>query len=343
MNKFLKYIFFSLSMISVINIDATAKKNILITGGAGFIGSNFVKYMFKKYPDYHFIVLDKLTYAGNLNNLSKKIRTSNRFEFHKGCITNQELVANLIKKVDWVVHFAAETHVEKSIYTNTEFFQSNVIGTNVLINALLNSPNVERFLHISTSEVYGTAEIEPMPETHNLNPRSPYAGAKAGADRLIYSYWCTFDIPAVIIRPFNNYGPKQHEEKVISKFIINALNGKPLTLHGSGLAKRDYIYVLDHCKALDKALHIQDFAKIKNQVINLGSGKSLSIIDIAKLILKELNLPESYLAFIKDRPGQVACHIADCTKAKKLLDWSCETNFEEGIRKTIKWYKKFLG
>lgn len=344
-NNFFNSIFIMLA-ISFYNIVGQ-EKTILITGGAGFIGSNFVKYMFNKYPNYNLIVLDKLTYAGKLDNLanldkfiSKKILRSNRVKFHHGCITDQELVNDLMKKSDWVVHFAAETHVEKSIYENTDFFNSNVIGTNCLINALLKSPNVERFLHVSTSEVYGTAETEPMSESHPLNPRSPYAGSKAGADRLVYSYWCTFDIPAVIIRPFNNYGPKQHEEKVIPKFITSALKKQPLTVHGSGNAKRDYLYVMDHCKALDKALHLEDFSKIKNQVINLGTGKSTSVLELAKVILKELNLPETYIQFVDDRPGQVDCHIADYSKAKNLLNWEPEINLEKGIKKTINFYSK---
>ncbi len=343
--KNLFIIFFAILSINnfFINIASSEyNKTILVTGGAGFIGSNFLKYMFNKYPNYKFIVLDKITYAGNLDNIPNYIKESPRYKLYQECITNEEVAKKIMKKVDWVVHFAAETHVEKSIYKNSDFFISNVIGTNVLINALLKSPNVERFIHISTSEVYGTAETEPMPETHPLNPRSPYAGAKTGADRLIYSYWCTFDIPITIIRPFNNYGPKQFPEKLIAKFVTNALNGEDLTVHGTGLAKRDWIYVTDNCRAIDKALHLKDFAKIKNQVINVGSGIATSVIDISKLILKELDLPESKLQFIEDRPGQVECHIADITKAKELLEWHPEVTLEEGIKKTIASYRKKL-
>lgn len=314
-------------------------KVVLLTGAAGFIGSNFLEFMFNKYPDYYFLVLDSLTYAGNPDNIADYIRNSKRFEFWYGTVTNPGIVNALMSRADLVVHFAAESHVARSIFDNSKFFETDVLGTQVMMNALLKSPNVERFIHISTSEVYGTAETEPMTEEHPLNPRSPYAGAKAGADRLVYSYWCTYDIPAVIIRPFNNYGPHQHLEKMIPRFVTSALEQQPLTIHGNGCAKRDWLFVTDHCKALDIALHIADFSKIKNQVINIGTGVATSNFKIAQEILKMFGLSTRYLKFIGDRPGQVSCHISSTQKASELLGWHAETQLSDGLATTIEWYK----
>lgn len=314
-------------------------KTVLLTGAAGFIGSNFLRYMFDKYPNYHFLVLDSLTYAGNQENIPLHIKHSSRFEFWYGSVTNQDIVNNLLSRAHLVVHFAAESHVARSIFDNSKFFETDVIGTQVMMNALLKHSQVERFIHISTSEVYGTAESHPMDEEHPLNPRSPYAGAKAGADRLVYSYWCTYDIPALIIRPFNNYGPNQHLEKMIPRFITSAITNTPLTIHGDGSARRDWLYVEDHCKALDQALHIPDFARIKNQVINIGTGVATSNLEIAELILSELGLGLEKLKYIGDRPGQVQCHISSTEKAKALLGWSAETKLKDGLTKSIEWYK----
>jgi dTDP-glucose 4,6-dehydratase len=314
-------------------------KVVLLTGAAGFIGSNFLEFMFNKYPDYYFLVLDSLTYAGNPDNIADYIKNSKRFEFWYGSVTNPGIVNTLMSRADLVVHFAAESHVARSIFDNSKFFETDVLGTQVMMNALLKSPNVERFIHISTSEVYGTAESEPMTEDHPINPRSPYAGAKAGADRLVYSYWSTYDIPALIIRPFNNYGPHQHLEKMIPRFVTSALEQQPLTIHGNGCAKRDWLFVEDHCKALDLALHISDFSKIRNQVINIGTGIATPNIKIAQEILKIFGLTSRYLKFIGDRPGQVTCHISSTQKASELLGWHAETNLSEGLIKTIEWYK----
>jgi len=314
-------------------------KNILLTGAAGFIGSNFLEYMFAKYPNYRFLVLDALTYAGNLDNIPDYIKNSGRFEFFYGSVTNQQLVNTLMERADFVVHFAAESHVTRSIYDDSVFFETDVIGTRVMMNALLrNRKTIERFIHISTSEVCGTAERKPMDEDHPINPRSPYAAAKAGADRLVYSYMCTYDVPVVIIRPFNNYGPRQHLEKMIPRFVTSALKGEPLTIHGNGTQERDWVHTLDVSRALDKILHVEDFSKLKNQVIHIGSGKATSVVDIAKMILKYFNLPETNLKFIGDRPGQVDCHISSTDKAKRLLDWESKISLEEGLNQVIEWY-----
>jgi len=315
------------------------KKTVLLTGAAGFIGSNFLRHMFDKYPEYHFLVLDALTYAGNQENIPDYIKDSSRFEFWYGTVTNPDIVLSLMSRSHLVVHFAAESHVARSIFDNSKFFETDVIGTQVMMNALLKSPQVERFVHISTSEVYGTAEATEMTEEHPLNPRSPYAGAKAGADRLVYSYWTTYDIPAVIIRPFNNYGANQHLEKVVPRFVTSAFEGRPLTVHGDGSASRDWLYVADHCEALDRVLHYTDFSQLKNQVINLGTGRATSVLTIAEMVLDAFKLPLSNIRFIGDRLGQVDCHISSTEKAHKLLSWRAQTDFETGMARTIEWYK----
>ena len=313
-------------------------KTILITGGAGFIGSNFVRYLFEGYPDYHIVVLDALTYAGNTDNIPENIKRDSRFSFWYGNVKNGELVNELVQKSDVVVHFAAESHVARSIFDNAIFFETEVLGTQTVANAVLkNQDSVERFIHISTSEVYGTALETPMTEGHPLNPASPYASAKVGADRLVYSYWVTYDIPAIIIRPFNNYGPNQHLEKVIPRFITSALLDEPLTIHGSGQNTRDWIYVEDLCRALDKVMHV-NLGKVKGQVINIGTGRDISVEAIADVILDKLNKPKSLTTHIGDRPGQVRTHISSTDKALEMLGWEAGSDFDRGITKTITWY-----
>jgi len=316
-------------------------KTVFLTGACGFIGSNFLQYMFEKYPDYHFDVLDLLTYAGSLDNIPEHIRKSDRFHFYYGSVTNIYLVDYLMSRANYVVHFAAESHVTRSIYDDTTFFETDVMGTRVMMTALVKyAKSVERYIHISTSEVLGTAEYQPMDENHPIKPRSPYAAAKAGADRLVFSYWCTYDVPALIIRPFNNYGPQQHLEKMIPRFITSIFEGKPITVHGTGKQSRDWIHTFDVARALDLALHIEDFSKIKNQEIHLGSGIATSVLDIAKEILAYFGLPESDLVFVSDRPGQVGCHISSTQKAKELLGWEPVITLKDGITKTVEWYQK---
>lgn len=316
-------------------------KVVLLTGAAGFIGSNFLQYMFDKYDGYYFIVLDALTYAGNIDNIPRYIRDSDRFSFFYGSVTNYQIVDMLMQYADFVVHFAAESHVTRSICDDTTFFDTDVMGTRVMMTALVkHAKKVKRFIHISTSEVLGTAETDPMDETHPMNPRSPYAAAKAGADRLVYSYCCTYDVPAVIIRPFNNYGPKQHLEKVIARFITSAIQKRPLTVHGDGLQERDWVHTYDVSRALDHILHAEDFSKIKHQVIHIGSGIPTSILDIARTICKRFDLSEDYIKFIGDRPGQVRRHISSTKKAHDLLNWKSEISLEDGINQTIKWYEE---
>ncbi len=314
-------------------------KTICITGGAGFIGSNLVRHLFYKYPKYRIIVLDALTYAGNLGNIPQDIFNSSRFEFRHGNICNGSFVDSVVSQSDIIVHLAAESHVTRSIYDNTDFFQTDVIGTQFLANAAIRYRNrIERFVHISTSEVYGTADSKKMDENHSLNPMSPYAAAKCGADRLIYSYYQTYRIPTVIIRPFNNYGPNQHLEKVIPRFITSCILGEPLRVHGDGGAARDFFYVGDHCEALDKVIHAP-VRKVAGQVLNLGSGRHISILELAQVIKKTMN-SNSPIELIGDRPGQVFRHTCDARHAHRVLGWKPRTGFEEGLKKTIDWYSQ---
>ncbi len=316
------------------------KKTILITGGAGFIGSNFVRYLYKKYPDYRIVILDALTYAGSVENLPINVNETNgnRVDFWYGNVRNGELVDTLVSKSDVVVHFAAETHVTRSIYDNSLFFETDVLGTQTLANAVLKySDQVERFIHISTSEVYGTAKDILMDENHSLMPLSPYAAAKAGADRLVYSYWATYDIPAVIVRLFNNYGPYQHLEKAISRFITSCLLDEPIRVHGDGFASRDYIFIEDACRAIDEVMHA-DIEKVKGEVLNVATGVDRSVLSIARDIIKALGKDESLITFVGDRPGQVIRHTGDIGKINKLLAWEPLVSWEEGLKKTYTWY-----
>ncbi|MBU2549585.1 MAG: GDP-mannose 4,6-dehydratase [Proteobacteria bacterium] len=231
-------------------------KTILVTGGAGFIGSNFVRYWYENYPDDKIIVLDTLNYAGRFQNIPAMIhKDADRFEFFLGSVLSVEIVNTLVERSDIIVHFAAETHVTRSIYESRHFFEVDVLGTHTIANAVLKyCDTVERFIHVSTSEVYGTAITRPMTEDHPLNSCSPYASAKSGADRLVYSYYYTYGVPAVILRPFNQYGPYQHLEKVIPRFITSALRDIPLTVHGNGYAMRDWLYVDDTCGRIAAAI-----------------------------------------------------------------------------------------
>jgi len=316
------------------------KKTILITGGAGFIGSNFVRYVYSKYPDYRIIVLDALTYAGAIENLPVNINNTNdgRLIFWYGNVRNGELIDTLMSQSDIVVHFAAESHVTRSIYDNYIFFETDVIGTQTVVNAVLKYKNrIERFIHISTSEVYGTARAEFMSEDHPLMPMSPYASAKTGADRLVYSYWATYEIPAVIIRPFNNYGPYQHLEKAIPRFITSCILKEPIRVHGDGSAARDYVFVEDVCKAVDIIMHT-DIKKVKGEVFNIATGVHRSILSIAKDVVKMMGTDESIITFAGDRPGQVFRHTGDITKIKNTCGWQPSVAWENGLERTIKWY-----
>lgn len=317
------------------------KKTILVTGGAGFIGSNFVRHIYNKYPDYRIIVLDALTYAGNVENLPVNINESNdgRLLFWYGNVTNAELVDTLMAESDIVVHFAAETHVTRSIYDNFLFFETDVIGTQTVANAILKYRNrIERFIHISTSEVYGTAYKELMDEDHPLMPMSPYASAKAGADRLVYSYWATYELPATIIRPFNNYGPYQHLEKAVPRFITSCILNEPIRLHGDGSASRDYIFIEDTCEAIDTVMHA-DAKKVNGEVFNAAFAVDRSMLSVARDVVRMMGMDESLITFVGDRPGQVFRHTGDIKKINNTFGWQPRVKWEDGLDRTIKWYK----
>jgi len=314
-------------------------KTLLITGGAGFIGSNFIRYIRHHYPQCYVIVLDALTYAGRAENVELRSRRDVGVLFCHGNVCDPNLVDRLVSLSDVVVHFAAESHVARSIIDDRVFFETDVLGTRTVANAVVRyQSRVERFVHISSSEVYGTAEHEPMDEEHPLNATNPYAAAKVGADRLVYAYWCTFRIPAVIVRPFNTYGPCQHLEKVIPRFITSCILDEPLTIHGPGTAARDWLYVDDHCAALDRVLH-GDIARLEGQVINIGTGIATSVSGIAERILRLTGKPATLIEHVPDRPGQVCKHIAGIEKARTLLGWAPTTPLDDGLAETVRWYE----
>jgi dTDP-glucose 4,6-dehydratase len=313
---------------------------LLITGGAGFMGSSFARLIRERYPDYRILILDQLTYAGSIDNLPVPPQAGGEhFEFWYGDVKNAALVDSLMERVTIVVHFAAETHVTRSIYDNRQFFETDVLGTQVLANAALRFSNVQRFVHISSSEVYGTAQSPAMAEEHPLLPLSPYASAKAGADRLVYSYWATYGLPAVIVRPFNNFGPRQHLEKMIPRFVTSCLLGEPMRIHGDGSAQRDWTHVLDTCEALDRVIHAER-SGVVGEVFNVGSGRSLSVRQVAEMVAARMGPETCPMTFIGDRPGQVFRHTADATKAARVLGWRPQLPFEEGLDRAIAWYRE---
>jgi dTDP-glucose 4,6-dehydratase len=312
-------------------------KRVLVTGGAGFISSAFVRHLLAATP-YEVVSLDALTYAGKLENLAD-VMAHERLSFVHGDIRDRELVRQLVGEVDVIVNAAAESHVEKSIEEGaSEFVTTNVEGTQILLDAIRETP-VERFILISSSEVYGTAEYAPMDEEHPLNPRSPYAATKAGADRLVYSYFTTYGLPVVIVRPFNNYGSRQHPEKVVPRFITQALSDRPLTIHGDGHASRDWLFVDDDAEAIE-AIIAADIDAIAGEVINVATGIDLSVSQIADAVLDSLGKPESLKSFVDERPGQVDRHIGSTDKAERLVGWRARTSFEEGLARTVEWYRE---
>jgi dTDP-glucose 4,6-dehydratase len=313
------------------------RKRVLVTGGAGFISSNFICHLLEA-TDYEVVTLDALTYAGNLENLAD-VMSHERLSFVHGDIRDETLVQQLVEGVDVIVNAAAESHVEKSIeHGASEFVTTNVEGTQILLDAIRKTP-VERFILISSSEVYGTAESAPMDEEHPLNPRSPYAATKAGADRLAYSYWTTYDLPIVIVRPFNNYGPRQHPEKVVPRFITQALANEPLTIHGDGHASRDWLYVTDDAEAIEAIIDTPIDA-IAGEVLNVATGVDISISDIADMVLSVLDKPAELKLHVPERLGQVDRHIGSTEKLERLVGWTARTSFEEGLERTVAWYRE---
>ncbi len=311
------------------------KTKILVTGGAGFIGSNFTRYILRKYQNYHVVVLDLLTYAGNLDNLTA-VKNNKNFSFVRGDIRDRKTIEEVIKKVDVVVHFAAETHVDRSILFADDFITTDVYGTFILLEAA-RKYKIKKFLHISTDEVYGEVEDKPSKEDSTLLPKSPYAASKAGADRLVFSYFITHNLPVIITRCVNNYGCNQYPEKMIPLFITNALENKNLPVYGDGKNTREWLNVEDHCAALDILMH-QDMAV--GEVFNIGSGEELSVLQIANKILEMLEKPRTLIQLIKDRPGHVKRHAVNSNKIKNAVRWKSKIKFSEGIADTVKWYNE---
>lgn len=306
---------------------------VLITGGAGFIGSNFVKYMLEKYPDYEIVNLDALTYCGNLENL-EDIEGNPNYTFVKGDIQDEELVDSLVKDTDYIVHFAAESHVDRSIEDPQIFIKTNIIGTQVLLDAA-KKHNIKKFLQVSTDEVYGSLGKEGyFTEESPLQANSPYSASKAGADLMVRAYGETFGLPINITRCSNNYGPYQFPEKLIPLMISNALEDKELPVYGDGKNIRDWLHVYDHCTAIDLVLHNGKLG----EVYNIGGHNEKENIEIVKLILKELGKSESLIKFVKDRLGHDRRYAIDSTKITEELGWKPKYTFETGIIETINWY-----
>ena len=305
-------------------------KKILITGGAGFIGSNFIRYIIKKYPKYKIVNLDKLTYCGNLDNL-KGIKSKN-YHFAKGDICNKKLVDDLASKCECIINFAACTHVDRSILDATDFIKTNIYGTNVLLEAA-KKHKVSKFIQISTDEVYGSTLKGSFKEGDPLEPNSPYSASKAAGDLLALSYFTTHKIPVIITRSSNNFGPYQYPEKLMPLFITNAYEGKQLPIYGDGKNVRDWIYVVDNCRAIDKVWH-----KGKaGQVYNIGAGNEETNMKITKLILKHLKRGQELIKYVADRPGHDRRYSLNCNKLKKL-GWKPIHKFEDALKETVNWF-----
>lgn len=304
---------------------------LLVTGGAGFIGSNFIRYILNKYPDYKIINYDKLTYAGNPDNL-RDVEKDKRYKFVKGDICDFKLVNKHMKKADAVVNFAAETHVDRSILNAGLFIRTDVNGTFSLLESA-RANKIGKFVHISTDEVYGSILKGSFSEESPLKPNSPYSAAKASSDMLVRSYFTTYGVPAVITRCSNNYGPFQYPEKIIPLFVTNAIDDQKLPLYGDGKNVRDWLYVADHCRAVDIALH-----KGKNgEVYNIGGGVEMTNIELTRKVLKIMKKPGSLIKKVSDRPGHDRRYSIDCSKIMKL-GYSPLYTFEKALEETVKWY-----
>jgi dTDP-glucose 4,6-dehydratase len=320
-------------------IEATS--SILVTGGAGFIGSNFVRFLLDEYPECHITVLDKLTYAGNLRNLAL-VLDNPRLTFIRGDICDPVVVRRAMRDCALVVNFAAETHVDRSILDPGIFVHTDVEGTYTLLEAA-REQSIRRFIQISTDEVYGNTETpdhtssRPSLETDVLRPSSPYAASKASADLLASSYRATYRLPVVITRCTNNYGPYQHPEKQVPLFIADALSNRRLPVYGDGRNTREWIHVLDHCRALKQILEAPG-RLVDGEIFNVGGAEERSILENAELILDLMGKSPDLICFVPDRPGHVRRHSVDSTKLKANLGWQPSIRFREGITSTIEWY-----
>ncbi len=306
---------------------------LLVTGGAGFIGSNFTRIARRR--GYEVRVLDKLTYAGNLENL-RDLLDADRIEFIRGDVCDARAVARAVRGCDSIVHFAAETHVDRSILEAGTFVRTDVYGTYVMLEAARKA-NVDRVLHISSDEVYGEAKGRPSREEDPLNPKSPYAASKAGADRLVYAYHETYGVPAVVTRCVNNYGPFQHPEKALPLFTICALLGHPIPVYGTGRNRREWIHVDDHCAALFAVLRHRG---LEGEVFNIGTGEQLSVLELAAAVTESVGAPRDLVEFIRDRPGHVARHAVDSARIRRVAGWRPKRSVRTGIPQTVEWFRE---
>ena len=306
---------------------------VLVTGGAGFIGSNFVRHALCAHPDWHVTTLDKLTYCGRLENLHD-VLDSPRHAFVLGDIADAAVSAPLVKAADIVVHFAAETHVDRSLQSAGEFIHTDVFGTFVLLEAARQASGLRRFIQISTDEVYGSVPTGASKETDELRPRNPYSASKAGADRLAYSYWATYQVPVIVTRASNNYGPYQFPEKAIPLFITNALEDQDLPLYGDGLNVRDWLHVEDHCRAVDLVIE----RGIEGEVYNIGGGNEVPNVDLTRRILELVGKPDTLIRPVADRLGHDRRYALDTTKLR-TLGWAPRHAFSDGLAATVEWYR----
>ena len=308
--------------------------DVLVTGGAGFIGSNFVRYALAQHPDWRVTTLDKLTYAGRRENLHD-VMTHPRHEFVHGDIGDAPVSSPLVERSAIVVHFAAETHVDRSILAAGEFIRTDVEGTFVLLEAARRARDLRRFVQISTDEVYGSVPSGASRETDELKPRNPYAASKAGADRLAYSYWATYELPVIVTRASNNYGPYQFPEKVIPLFVTNAIDDIPLPLYGDGRNVRDWLHVDDHCRAIDLLID----KATDGEVYNIGGGNDIMNVELTHRILTLAGKPPSLIKPVADRKGHDRRYCLDTAKLR-TLGWSPQVRFEEGLADTVDWYRR---
>ena len=306
---------------------------VLVTGGAGFIGSNFVRWAHEAHPEWLITTLDKLTYAGRLENL-EAVRESPRHRFVQGDICDPAVAGPLVAEAEIVINFAAETHVDRSILAAGEFIRTDVHGAFTLLEAARKAPNLQRFVQISTDEVYGSVPDGHSRETDELRPRNPYSASKAGADRLAYSYFATYGVPVIITRASNNYGPNQFPEKVIPLFVTNALDNQPLPLYGDGQNVRDWLHVLDHCRAIDQLVT----SGVNGEVYNIGGGNEVTNRDLTDRILALTDRPASLIKQVMDRPGHDRRYALDTSKVRQM-GWSPQVSFGEGLADTVAWYR----
>lgn len=308
-------------------------KKLLITGGAGFIGSNFIRFILNKYPDYKVTNLDKLTYCGNIENL-RDVEKNKNYTFVKGDITDEALVAGLVKDCDVIVNFAAESHVDRSIEDPSEFLRTNIFGTYTLLEAAKKS-GVGLFVQISTDEVYGSIVKGYSKEGDPLEPNSPYSATKAGADLLARSYFVTFKLPVIITRSSNNFGPYQYPEKVIPLFITNLLANKKIPLYADGMNMRDWLYVEDNCEAIDAVMHKGN----PGEIYNIGVGSEITNLELTRGLLGILSKDEGSIKYVKDRPGHDKRYALDIGKIK-ALGWRPRRDYHDALKLTVDWYKK---